>query len=99
MANTMRSAELEIGDDYAGQGNSLSTELYIRKAWQNSQMRVAIFNNDYSDFVFLEETDTHGTFNFVQADAELYGYELDYQTGLKLGGRVFDISQLQLCRW
>ena len=79
----------EIGDEELDKETSLSTELYIRKAWQNSQMRVAIFNNDYSDFVFLEcgETDTHGTFNFVQADAELYGYELDYQTDLTLGGR------------
>lgn len=82
----------EIGDEELDKESSLSTELYIRKAWQNSQMRVAIFNNDYSDFVFLEETDTHGTFNFVQADAELYGYELDYQTDLTLGGRLWNAS-------
>ena len=82
----------EIGDEDLDKESSISTELYIRKAWQNSQMRVAIFNNDYSDFVFLEETDTHGTFNFVQADAELYGYELDYQTDLKLGGRLWNAS-------
>ena len=82
----------EIGDDELDKESSLSTELYIRKAWQNSQLRVAIFNNDYSDFVFLEETNTHGTFNFVQADAELSGYELDYQTDLKLGGRLWNTS-------
>lgn len=82
----------EIGDDELDKESSLSTELYIRKAWQNSQMRIAIFNNDFSDFIFLEETDTHGTFNFVQEDAELSGYELDYQTDLRLGGRLWNAS-------
>ena len=82
----------EIGDDELDKETSLSTEVYVRKALQNSQLRVSIFNNDYSDFIFLEETDTHGTFNYVQGDAELSGYELDYQTGLKLGGRMWDAS-------
>ena len=82
----------EIGDEDLDKETSLSTELYIRKAWENSQLRVAIFNNDYSDFIFLEETETHGTFNYAQGDAELSGYELDYRTGLTLGGRLYDAS-------
>ena len=82
----------EMGDPNLDKETSLSTELYLRKAWDNSQLRVAVFNNDYSDFIFLEETQTHGTFNYDQGDAELSGYELDYKTGLKLGGRMWDAS-------
>lgn len=82
----------ERGNDDLDKETSLSTELYIRKAWENSQLRVSIFNNDYSDFIFLEETETHGTFNYEQGDAELSGYELDYRTGLRLGGRLYDAS-------
>lgn len=82
----------ENGADGLDKETSLSTELYIRKAWNKGRLRVSIFNNDYSDFIFLEETDTHGTFNYVSGDAELSGYELDYQTDLKLGGRLWNAS-------
>lgn len=71
---------------------SVSTEFYVRKAWDDSRLRVAYFVNDYRDFIYLEETATHGTFDFKQDDAELTGFEIDYQTALMLGGRKWDAS-------
>ena len=44
----------EAGDTTLNKETSLSTELYLRKAWENSQLRVAIFNNDYSDFIYMQ---------------------------------------------
>ena len=82
----------ERGDDELDKETSLSTELYIRKAWDKSQLRVAVFQNDYSDFIFLKETTTEGEFNFVQEDAELTGYEVEYKTGIMLGRRMWDAS-------
>lgn len=96
---------VELGNDDLDKETSLSTELYIRKAWSSSQLRVAVFNNDYSDFIYLKpnSTFTEGTeidctddhahcFDYAQQDAELSGYELSYQTGVMLGGRAFDTS-------
>lgn len=82
----------ERGDDELDKETSLSTELYIRKAWDKSQLRVAVFQNDYSDFIFLKETTTEGEFNYVQEDAELTGYEVEYKTGIMLGRRIWDAS-------
>ena len=47
----------EAGDPTLDKETSLSTELYIRKAWENSQLRVAIFNNDYSAFIYMQHGD------------------------------------------
>ena len=83
----------EIGNDELKKETSLSTELYIRKAWENSRLRVSIFNNDYSDFIYLDEREgADHTFDYKQADSELSGYELDYQTGFMLAGRMWDAS-------
>ena len=76
---------------------SLSSELYIRKAWGKSQLRVALFNNDYSDFIYLQSVATSddcekNCYEFKQQDAELSGYEIDYSTALMLGGRMWDAA-------
>jgi iron complex outermembrane receptor protein len=47
----------EYGDVTLDTETSLSTELYARKAWGKSQLRVSIFNNDYSDFIYLQHED------------------------------------------
>ena len=101
----------EAGDTTLNKETSLSTELYLRKAWEASQLRIAIFNNDYSDFIYMqygecadvreaepgenpcatvEEHMQH--INFVQGDAELTGYELEYKTGFGLGGRMAEAT-------
>ena len=102
----------EAGDPDLDKETSLSTELYVRKAWENGQLRVAIFNNDYSDFIYMQhgacadvrEVETPGEdpcegvddhlqhINYVQGDAELTGYELEYKTGFGLGGRMVDAT-------
>ena len=102
----------EAGDPTLDKETSLSTELYVRKAWENSQLRVAIFNNDYSDFIYMQhgacadvrEEETPGEdpcegvddhlqhINYVQGDAELTGYELEYKTGFDMGGRMVDAT-------
>ena len=102
----------EVGDATLDKETSLSTELYIRKAWENGQLRVAIFNNDYSDFIYMQygecadvrEVETPGQdpcegvddhlqhINYVQGDAELTGYELEYKTGFGLGERMVDTT-------
>ena len=83
----------EIGDTTLDRETSLSTELYIRKGWNDSRLSVSIFNNDYSDFIYLDErAGADHTFDYKQKDAELSGYELDYQTDLEFGGHVFDTS-------
>jgi iron complex outermembrane receptor protein len=77
---------------------SLSSELYIRKAWGKSQLRFAFFNNDYSDFIYLQSNDSHAEceeepcYEFKQQDAELSGYEIDYSTALMMGGRMWDAA-------
>ena len=64
-------------------------------------MRVAVFQNDYSDFIYLEadssldeeeDGETLMGYRFKQQDAEVSGYEVDYQTMLTLGGRMWDAS-------
>ena len=96
----------ELGETTLDKETSLSTELYIRKAWETGRLRVAIFTNDYSDFIYLKPnttrvdaeagincTDDHAhCFDYAQQDAELSGFELVYQTGVMLGGRAFDTS-------
>jgi iron complex outermembrane receptor protein len=101
----------EYGDVTLDTETSLSTELYARKAWGKSQLRVSIFNNDYSDFIYLQHEDDgidvdgdgsiaadsgdctgENCFSYKQQDAELSGYEFDYQTMLTLGGRMWDAS-------
>ena len=102
----------EAGDEDLDKETSLSTELYVRKAWENGQLRVAIFNNDYSDFIYMqhgecadvreehepgedpcEGVDDHlQHINYVQGDAELTGYELEYKTGFDVGGRMVDAT-------
>ncbi|MCH1542201.1 MAG: TonB-dependent receptor [Alphaproteobacteria bacterium] len=83
----------EMGDPTLDKETSLSTELYIRKAWEGSQLRVAVFNNDYSDFIYLDErANADHTFDYKQQDAELSGYEFEYKTMLALVGRMWDAS-------
>lgn len=103
----------EYGDVTLDTETSLSTELYARKAWGKSQLRVSIFNNDYSDFIYLQHEDDgidvdgdgsisnaadgedctgENCFAYKQQDAEVSGYEVDYQTMLTLGGRMWDAS-------
>ena len=102
----------EAGDTTLNKETSLSTELYLRKAWENSQLRVAIFNNDYSDFIYMQHGECADVreahepgedpcvgveehmqhINYVQGDAELTGYELEYKTGFGLGGRMVDAT-------
>ncbi|MGB2207840.1 MAG: TonB-dependent receptor [Parvibaculales bacterium] len=94
---------IEQGDDELGKETSLSTELYVRKAWQNSQLRVAIFNNDFEDFIFqvrdtsLDEVDDDGDvvtpgYRYDKGDAELSGYEIEYLTDISVGGRMLDVK-------
>lgn len=102
----------EYGDVTLDTESSLSTEFYVRKTWDASQLRVAVFQNDYSDFIYLRHEDDgidvdgggisdaadsedctgETCFAYSQADAELTGYEIDYQTSLMLGNRLWDAS-------
>jgi iron complex outermembrane receptor protein len=92
---------LTKSEDAIEKETSLSTEFYVRKAWGASQLRVAVFQNDYSDFIYLEadssldeeeDGETLMGYRFKQQDAEVSGYEVDYQTMLTLGGRMWDAS-------
>ena len=95
----------EYGDTGLGKESALSSELYVRKGWQNSQLRVAVFQNDYSDFIYRQAnndlTDDDGIaicsedtpcYEYKKSDAELSGFEIDYQTDIMLGGRIWDAS-------
>ena len=45
--------EEEFGDEDLNKEKSLSTEIYLRKKWGDSSLRLAIFDNDYEDFIQL----------------------------------------------
>ncbi|MGB1550643.1 MAG: TonB-dependent receptor domain-containing protein, partial [Parvibaculales bacterium] len=65
--------------------------------------RVAIFNNDFEDFIFqvrdtsLDEVDDDGDvvtpgYRYDKGDAELSGYEIEYLTDISVGGRMLDVK-------
>ena len=94
---------IEQGDDELDKETSLSAEFYVRKAWKKSQLRVAVFNNDYTDFIYLQrdallnETDINGAvvtpgYRYAQDDAELSGYEIDYLAGINVGKSMIDVG-------
>jgi iron complex outermembrane receptor protein len=43
----------EAGDPTLGKETALATELYLRRNWGNNSLRFAVFNNDYSDFIYM----------------------------------------------
>ena len=83
----------EFGDDELDTESALAIELYLRKSWENSRLRVAYFQNDYSDFIYLKKrSGTEDEFDYMQQDAELSGFEAEYQTGFTLAGRMVDAT-------
>ena len=83
----------EFGDDELDTESALAMELYLRKGWKNSRLRVAFFQNDYSDFIYLKKrSGTEDEFDYTQQDANLSGFEAEYQTGFTLAGRMVDAT-------
>ena len=88
-------SRVEMGDETLDKETSLSTELYLRRNWGMSSLRLAFFQNDYRDFIYLERNDDHAEradendpnseievygYDYASQDAELTGYELQYNT-------------------
>lgn len=83
----------EFGSDELDTESALATELYLRKSWDDNRLRVAFFQNDYSDFVYLKKrSGTEDEYDYTQQDAELSGFEAEYQTGFTLAGRMVDAT-------
>jgi len=83
----------EFGSDELDTESALAMELYLRKIWDDSRMRVAFFQNDYSDFIYLKKrSGTEDEYDYDQKDAELSGFEAEYQTGFTLAGRMVDAT-------
>ena len=83
----------EFGDDELDTESALAMELYLRKSWETARLRVAFFQNDYSDFIYLKKrSGTEDEFDYTQQDAELSGFEAEYQTGFTLAGRMVDAT-------
>ena len=83
----------EFGDDELDTESALAMELYLRKSWQNNRLRVAFFQNDYSEFIYLKKrSGTDDEYDYTQQDAELSGFEAEYQTGFTLAGRMVDAT-------
>lgn len=81
----------EFGDDELDTETALATELYLRKSWDDKSLRIAFFQNDYSDFIYLKKrSGTEDEYDYDQQDAELSGFEAEYQTGFTLAGRMID---------
>lgn len=73
----------EFGDEDLYKEKSLSTEIYLRKKWGDSSLRLAIFDNDYEDFIYLQKrAGSEDEFDFLQQDAEISGLELSYDTSV-----------------
>ena len=94
-------SRIENGDDKLDTETSLATELYLRRNWNGQSLRFAVFQNDYSDFIYLkrdtsldeiEDGETVPGYQYDQQDAELSGFEVEYQTGFTLAGRMVDAS-------
>ena len=83
----------EFGSDELDTESALATELYLRKSWDDNRLRVAFFQNDYSDFVYLKKrSGTEDEYDYTQQNAELSGFEAEYQTGFTLAGRMVDAT-------
>ena len=73
----------EFGDEDLNKEKSLSTEIYLRKKWGDSSLRLAIFDNDYEDFIYLQKrAGSEDEFDFLQQDAEISGLEFSYDTSV-----------------
>ena len=88
-------SRIEMGNEKLDKETSLSTELYLRRDLGMSSLRFAVFQNDFSDFIYLKRNDAHAEredendpnseievygYDYAQQDAELTGYELQYNT-------------------
>lgn len=89
----------EEGDIGLDKEEAFASEIYLRQQWQNSSLRVALFNNDYSDFIYMardpdEDEEDEGILGFAyeQQDAEISGLEVEYLTGFALGGHALDVG-------
>ena len=81
----------EFGDEDLNKEKSLSTEIYLRKKWGDSSLRLAIFENDYEDFIYLQRrADTEDEFDFLQQDAEISGLEASFDTAFNIFGYETD---------
>ena len=92
-------ARHEEGDPTLGKESALATELYLRRGWDTGSLRFAVFNNDYSDFIYMkrdpsEDDDDEGIegFTYEKQDAELSGYELEVRNGFLLAGRRYEAT-------
>ena len=73
----------EFGDEDLKKEKSFSTEIYLRKKWGDSSLRLAIFENDYEDFIYLQRrAGSEDEFDFLQQDAEISGLEFSYDTSV-----------------
>ena len=83
----------EFGSDELDKESATALEVYLRKNMANNQLRVALFSNDYSDFIYLKKRrSTDDEYDYTQQDAELSGIELSYMTGFTLAGRAIDAT-------
>lgn len=83
----------EFGSDELDKESATALEVYLRKNAANNQLRVALFSNDYSDFIYLKKrSGTDDEYDYTQQDAELSGIELSYMTGFTLAGRAIDAT-------
>ncbi|MDC0148105.1 TonB-dependent receptor [Alphaproteobacteria bacterium] len=83
----------EFGDDTLDKETALASEIYLRRSWTDGGVRLAYFNNDYSDFIYLDLRDgTLDEYDYKQQDAEVSGFELQLDNQLKLGTRQLDTT-------
>ena len=101
---------VEMGKTDLDKETSFSTELYLRRNWGMSSLRLAVFQNDYSDFIYLKRNDAHAEradendpnseievygYDYAQQDAELSGYELEYKTAFGAVDATFSYSAIE----
>lgn len=91
----------EEGDHTLDKETALATEVYLRRAWGLQSLRLALFKNDYSDFIYLKRNaalditeggETTPGYEYAQQDADVSGFEAEYLTDLQVAGRMLDVT-------
>ena len=80
----------ERGDTTLSTEESLGTEIYYRYSNGPRAIRLAAFNNDFEDFIYLQgagiQIEENDVYDYLQNDAEIYGFEASFaQTGTYRG--------------
>ena len=77
----------EAGDPTLGKETALATELYLRRNWGNNSLRFAVFNNDYSDFIYMRHgecadvREAHTPGEYPCAGVDDHMQHIDYVSG------------------